>query len=182
MTYRIQEALLGNYKNQNMDDMIEEYLEHYRSYLRAQRKSEQIKEIKSGYNRMNRTEMWSSEAMNLSVKRGDICFIDYGKAYLNEAGYQHFGLVLREFNQKILVVPMTSNKSAIKHSRNYVENGKKHLYYIGHLDGLHKPSTLFLNDFKFVNSSRIISINGHLKPDSEMFQEILEIIKTEIIL
>lgn len=182
MTYRIHETLLGNYKNQNLDEMIEEYLEHYRSYITAQRKSEQIKEIKSGYNRMNRSEMWSSEAMNISVKSGDICFIDYGKAYLNEAGYQHFGLVIREFNQKILVVPMTSNKSAIKQSRNYAKNGKKHLYYIGHLEGLHKPSTLFLNDFKFVNSARIISINGFLDPSSDMFKEILYIIKSEIIL
>lgn len=182
MTYRIQEGLLGNYKDQDVEALIEEYLEHYRSYLKTRAKNEQVKEIKSGYNRMNRTEMWSSDAMNLSVKRGDICFIDYGKAYLNEAGYQHFGLVLREFNQKILVVPMTSNKGSIKQSRNFIENGKKHLYYIGHLEGLHKPSTLFLNDFKFVNSSRIISINGHLKPDSDMFKEILNIIKTEIIL
>lgn len=181
MSYRIQEDLLREYQEGETECAIDEYIETYRSYLYGLSFTYQMKEIKSGYNRMNRHKLWSSEEMNFSVRPGDVCYIDFGHAYKNESGYQHFGLVIQVCNHKILVIPMTSKTSAKKQSRNAVQNGKKHLYYIGLLEGLHKPSTLFLNDFKYLNSSRIISINGRLCTNSEMFKEIHRILKMEML-
>lgn len=180
MTYRINEDILGDYKQKNLERLIENFCNQYQKYITDLSCHEKIKELKSGHNRVNRSHMWSSEAMKMTPKIGDICFIDYGHAYLNESGYQHFGLIIGSSNQKILVVPMTSKRDAISQSRNVVEKGKLHLYYIGHLDGLHKPSTLFLNDFKYLNSARVISINGHLCINSTMFKDIVSIIKNEM--
>lgn len=180
MTYRINEEILGDYKKKNLKRLIESYTEEYRNYITELSCHERIKELKSGHNRVNRSHMWSCECMKMTPQIGDICFIDYGHAYLNESGYQHFGLIIGVSNQKILVVPMTSKKDAMDQSRNVVDKGKSHLYYIGHLVGLHKPSTLFLNDFKYLNSARVISINGHLCVNSKMFIEIVAIIKNEM--
>ncbi len=183
MSYRIQEEILRDYKQseEQIDGVIADYMDQYANYLKNLSLNYLFKEVKSGYNRMNRHQLWSSEEMNVKVRPGDVCFLDFGQAYKNESGFQHFGLVLSTCNHKVLVVPMTSKLSAERQSRNRVPNGKKHLYYIGLLDGLNKHSTLFLNDFKYLNSSRIISVNGHLSPDSPMFREIHAIIRTEML-
>ena len=51
-----------------------------------------------------RSRLSSGEEMGIRVKPGDICYMDFGMAYLNEAGYQHFGLVLSLNNRKALVM------------------------------------------------------------------------------
>ena len=35
--------------------------------------------------------MPSNASTGVIVRVGDICYIDYGKAYQREIGYQHFG-------------------------------------------------------------------------------------------
>ena len=79
-------------------------------------------------NWITRSQYSSGQYLGVHVKVGDICYLDYGQAYLNEMGYQHFGLVLLMCNDKIFVVPMTGNK------KNYMQamsednpNGKLHL-------------------------------------------------------
>ncbi|MDE8208759.1 hypothetical protein PT115_04715 [Erysipelothrix rhusiopathiae] len=105
--------------------------------------------------------------------------MEFGQAFINEAGYQHFGLVMGIFNYKLFVVPMTSNYEIIRQARNINLFGKRHLYYIGKIPGLNKSSVLFLNDCKYVNSARIISIYGHIDPSSAMFKEIRNLIIKE---
>lgn len=180
MGYRIQEEVLNHYGESGTDVFVEEYMKLYNDYLATLSVYDRMKEIKSGYNRMNRTDLWSSEEMNLTVYPGDVCYLDFGQAYKNESGFQHFGLVMKVTNLKILVVPMTSKYSARKFARNLSKEGKPHLYYIGHIEGLTKCSTLFLNDFKYLNSSRIISVNGRLSTRSSEFKEIQSILKNEM--
>ena len=105
----------------------------------------------------------SGEDLGIRLKPGDICYLDYGQAYLNEAGYQHFGLVITVYSHKALVVPMTSNKAQYASAYDEKENprGKRHLMRIGALPGMAKPSVLFLNDMKF--------IKAHMDENSVLF-------------
>lgn len=57
----------------------------------------------SKLNFCQRKQMYSSLEAKVYVKVGDICFTDFGLAYLSEVGYQHFGLVLAMKNGKIFV-------------------------------------------------------------------------------
>lgn len=99
----------------------------------------------------------------IHLQKGDICFIDFGQAYLMETGYLHFGLILAFKHHKAFVVPMTGK--AIRQS-------KSHLLILGEIPGLYKQSCLFLNDAKWINTARIIDIKGHVDPNSDQFQRI----------
>ena len=65
-------------------------------------------------NWLNRKDARSCVQLGVKAKIGDICYIDFGQAYLNEAGFQHFGVILSFCNGKAFVVPMTSNPQPIK--------------------------------------------------------------------
>lgn len=101
----------------------------------------------------------------LRIEKGDICFIDYGQAYLMEIGYQHFGLILAFKHNKAFVVPMTGKP---------IHKKKSHLFALGEIPGLYKESCLFLNDAKWINTARIIDVKGHIDPKSQKFQDILK--------
>lgn len=160
--------------------LVVDYLDEYVNFINEMTEEQKRKECISGYNRVRRIQLWSSENLRIEVKPGDICYLDYGQVFTNEAGYQHFGLVVSKFNYKIFVIPMTSNPAMVQKARNLNPPGREHLYHIGQIEGLNKPSVLFLNDCKYINSSRIISVNAHIDPRSEMFQEILQYISQGI--
>lgn len=96
------------------------------------------------------------------LHKGDICFIDFGQAYLMEIGYLHFGLILGFKHNKAFVVPMTGKSNT----------NKAHLYDLGSLPGLNKASCLFLNDAKWINTARIIDVKGHIDPKGAFFKKI----------
>lgn len=119
----------------------------------------------------------SSKTLGIQINVGDICYIDFGQAYLYEAGYQHFGLVVSIVHYKAFVVPMTSNR--MTYSKAFHQHGE-YLFPIGLVPGLTKESVLFLNDAKFINTARIIDVKAHLDPNSEMFKEVKERLKKSI--
>ena len=125
-------------------------------------------------NWVERSGYFSGEEMGIFVKPGDICYMDFGQQYLNEAGYQHFGLVMSICSKKALVIPMTSNPSTCAKAYDPVENpnGKKNLMQIGKVKGLHKNSVLFLNDMRYVNTARVIDVKAHLSPASSLFRAV----------
>ncbi|MEG1461567.1 hypothetical protein [Anaerorhabdus sp.] len=128
-----------------------------------------------------RNQMTSCEPLGFEIRQGDICYIDFGQAYLNEIGFQHFGLILSIKQKKAFVVPMTSNETQFRTAYDEIDNptGKKHLMRIGCLPGMAKPSVLFLNDCKYINTARIIDVKAHLSITSPCFKEIKKrIIKT----
>ena len=43
--------------------------------------------------------------------------------------------------------------------------------------GMRKPSVLFINDAKWINTARIIDVKAHLDKDSELFKDIKERVK-----
>ncbi len=109
------------------------------------------------------------EQLGVWVKIGDICYIDYGANYINEAGYQHFGLIVAMNNKKACVIPMTSNERVCKEA---LHNAKHHLFYLGKIEGMAKVSALFLNDMRYINTARIIDVKAHINCDDELFKRI----------
>ena len=118
-----------------------------------------------------RSQCYSGEEVGIHVERGDICWMDYGQTFINEMGYQHFGLVVSLWNKKALVIPVTSNPSAYEKAGDGSQPGN-HLFRIGMPEGLNRPSTLFMNDIRFVNTARILCIRAHIDMNSSMFRAI----------
>ena len=136
---------------------------------------EQAEHLISEANHSERASLYSCASFGITPRVGDICFIDFGAdAYQCEIGFQHFGIVMRLFHGKAFVIPMSGNPLAYRQAYDRYDNprGKRHLMRIGQLPGLRKPSTLFLNDCKFINTARIIDVKAHLERDSELFASI----------
>lgn len=126
-------------------------------------------------NWIGRGNCMCGEDVGIHVRIGDIVYMDYGQAYLNEMGYQHFGLVLTICEKKALVIPMTSNEKTYANAYDPKSNpnGKKNLFGLpGIIDGLCKQSVLFLNDMKFVNTARIIEVKAHIDVKSATFRDV----------
>ena len=121
-----------------------------------------------------RSRYASGEEMGIRVKPGDICYMDFGQSYLNEMGYQHFGLVMTVCCKKALVVPMTSNVKTYEKAYDAQSNprGRRNLMRIGKVQGLNRESVLFLNDIRFVNTARVIDVKASIPADSRMFRQI----------
>ncbi len=130
----------------------------------------------SEYNYRMRSKLRSCRSFGLTVSPGDICYIDFGRAYVSEAGYQHFGLVITVSSGKALVIPMTSNSTNYAMAYDPVINpdGLRHLMRLGKTEGLYKYSVLFLNDAKFINTARIIDMKSWIDPRSQLFRDITD--------
>ena len=90
-------------------DMWDEYIEDTSGYYNHLSVDDARVRLISEINYRKRAGMRSCEQLGVRVKVGDICFIDFGMGYLNEAGFQHFGLVMKFCNNKAYVIPMSSN-------------------------------------------------------------------------
>lgn len=168
-------------KNEEVDfnEIIEFYLNSKKDEFLEVNKRQLARLLISEFNYSLRKEFKSSELVNIKVKVGDICYIDYGRAYINEAGYQHFGLVIGICNSKALVIPMSSNFNMYNQSfcpQSYL-NGKPHLFRLPEIKGLHKKSVLFLNDTKFINTARVIEVKGFISPSCRLYKDIIKRLK-----
>ena len=114
------------------------------------------------------------EDVGIHAEAGDVVYLDYGQAYLNEMGYQHFGIIISMYRGKALIIPMTSNPYHYRNAYDPQENpeGKRHLMRLGKLEGMRKESVLYLNDLKYINTARIIRIMAHLDTGSELYTKI----------
>ncbi len=134
-----------------------------------------VQGIVSELNWADRYDCGTSEEFGIIPAAGDICYIDYGNAaFKNEIGYQHFGLIVSIFLKKALVIPMTGNeeKYMSAYDPSYNPSGKCHLMRLGKVPGMTKPSVLYMNDLKYINTARIISRIAHLDPESRLFWQI----------
>lgn len=160
------------------------------AYLRSMRKAYQ--EIMPGKvgrcmiseeNWIDRGFLTCGEEAGIKVSPGDICWMEYGQAYLNEMGFQHFGLIVAICMHKALVIPLTSNEGAYARAYDAVENptGNRCLMRIGLVEGLRKNSTLYLNDMKFLNTARVFETRAHLNIDDPLFLEVKDRIKEMLV-
>ncbi len=170
-------AYLSDKQNDfDLERIVRYFIDKKAEKLRSLNKRQFSRLMISDLNYEMRSELKSSEVNGFKVRVGDICYIDFGRAYITEAGYQHFAIVIGYCNSKALVVPMSSNYSMYIQSycSSTFVNGKKHLYRLPPLDGLHKKSVLFLNDIKYINTARIIAIKGHIPDNTRLFSDILK--------
>ncbi len=167
-------------KDENYPTVEEQAIDEYLSSLKQellQMDSREVRDILlSELNYQERGKLKSCRCFNIYVKEGDICFTDFGKAYNQEIGFMHFALVLKVYNSKAFVIPMTSNSHAFLSAYDKVFNpsGVTHLMRLGKVDGMFKYSVLFLNDAKFINTARIINVRSHIDTDSPLYQRVLE--------
>lgn len=180
---QLQEYLQEYYKNRSFitnswSTLCQNILkEHQEEYLRMS-VEDAIPRMISAQNLKDRRNYVSCENLGVHVEVGDVCFIDFGDAYLLEIGYQHFGLIIALFHNKAFVVPMSGNHTAYLQAYSKDNpNGKQHLMRLGKIRGMNKESVLFINDAKWINSARIIDVKAHLDKHSELFQEIKERVK-----
>lgn len=154
-------------------EVWEEYVEESSGYYSLMKVSDARVHMISETNYRNRGKLRSCEAVGVRVSVGDICFIDFGMSYLNEAGFQHFGLIMKFCNNKAYVIPMSSNTSSYHKAYGKDNpNGKKHLMKLGRIYGMNKESVLFLNDAKWINTARIIDVKAHIDKRDVLFNEI----------
>ena len=155
-------------------EAIDDYIVNVRNEFNNMPAKTARDSLLSEYNYQTRSKLRSCRSFGLMISPGDCCYIDFGRAYLSEIAYQHFGLVLNVFNGKAFVIPMTSNAHTYQQAYDPVDNpeGLKHLMRLGKVDGLNKYSVLFLNDGKYINTARIIDIKAHINSSSLFFKEV----------
>lgn len=176
VSFNLGELVSLERNEKKLDRAINEYLELERQYLKSQSYYEIKERLISECNYLERAKLKSCIKYGMVISPGDICYIDFGKQYLSETGFLHFGLVLKMFNSKALVIPMTSNSGAYytAYDQKNNPNGSSHLMRLGLIKGLNKHSVLFLNDVKYINTARIIEIKAHVNTDSKLFKKIYQ--------
>lgn len=161
------------YSKKELLDMKKNYLQLIRNQIENLEYQEFHQIYISRMNYIERYKFSSNYETGVIVNVGDICYIDFGEAFIQEIGYQHFGLVISSFRGKFFVVPMSGKQDIYQELLS--EDGKlarPHLYPLAKRSGLNKNSILFLNDAKYINGARIIDVKSHLDPSSLEFKEI----------
>ena len=170
MKYK-QEILQKN----ELTQLIQQSNEMERRMLKTLSHNEVYDYMISKINFCQRKQVISCADIGLMIQVGDICFIDYGLAYLWETGYQHFGLVLSIVNGKAFVVPVSGSSRALSHVKQ-----KEHMMDLGMIPGLNKPSVLYINDSKWINTARIIDVKAYINPNSNLFKRIKQTVRQMI--
>ncbi len=159
--------------------VLQEAIEEYGNGIKQEYGEKSIQEAKdsliSEMNFRERGHLKSCRKYGMFINPGDLCYVDFGsRAFITEAGYQHFAIVISVCCGKAFVVPMTSKSENYEMAYDSRENpnGYIHLMKIGLPKGLNRNSVLFLNDAKYINTARIIDIKGHIDTDSDLFREI----------
>ena len=162
-------------KSHEWDRLWNQYVEEKGGEYHSLSIGEAVPRMISAVNYQNRRDYYSCEELGIRVRVGDIAYIDFGEAYRNEIGFQHFGLILKLYRNKAFVVPMSGNYQAYLSAYGKDNpKGKKHLMRLGKLAGMNKESVLFINDVKWINTARIIDIKAHVRKNSKQFQDIRE--------
>lgn len=160
------------HSSKDKQEMIIKYTLLYHQYMLDLPMKVAMMECLSGVNRFERSQPQYLQYANTSIRVGDVCYIDYGQAYTYEAGFQHFGVVLSIVQNKVFVVPMTSNKQTYIKADPNCDFPQSHVFQLGIIEGLNKPSVCFLNDAKFINRARIINVRGHINPQEMLFKKL----------
>ena len=127
--------------------------------------------MRSEANWMLRSRYSSGLEIGIHVSPGDICWMDFGQMFNREMGYQHFGLIIGMMDEKAVVVPVTSSETA--HAKAENRNVRvQNVIFIGQPVGLTKPSSVYINDIRTINTARIMKIRAHIDVNSEVFVRI----------
>lgn len=115
---------------------------------------------------------------------GTIVEVDLGLSYKTETPYRHSALVIKEYQNKVLIVPSTSRKDFLKVAYHPVDNmnGEQTFRKVGKEDCFDHDCVLVLNDFKIVSKNRIMSTCGTVDTTSEncLYKEIRNTIMNDV--
>lgn len=95
------------------------------------------------------------------IEFGQVCSIDYGKAYKGEMGYIHPGLCVGIKKGKYLMVPITTGKTwrtSCYHPLKNPDMTKEYRQAL-HSEGFEKDEVLLVNDTKFISGGRILELH-----------------------
>lgn len=140
-------------------------------YMKTINKSEKFDYLISKSNYCVRKKDFTSPVRYII---GNICYFDYGQAYDKEIGYLHFGIILSKSKSKVFVVPFISEKDTKYYN-------KTHTMKIPKIQGLYARGVLYLDDAKWINSSRIIDVKSYINPKSLLFQNIKKAVISQIV-
>ena len=94
-------------------DLWECYIEEKSMDYASLSVKEAIPRLVSEQNLRERRHAGSCGELGVDIRVGDICYIDFGEAYISEIGYQHFG---SDYNNFFITrhsfVPMSGNHTA----------------------------------------------------------------------
>lgn len=157
-----------------LEEIIDDYLDILKEKLVGMEYEELKQFLVSESNYYSKGEDKSCIRNIGVIREGDICYIDFGKNYTSEIGFQHFGLVVKVFESKAFVIPMTSNEEAYEKAYDPIDNptGTLHLMRLDYIKGLNKMSVLFLNDGRYINTARIIKRTAKISTYSDLYMEI----------
>ncbi|MDP4152871.1 MAG: hypothetical protein Q8865_05435 [Bacillota bacterium] len=127
--------------------------------------------IRSEHNWLNRKDVKSLRVKSSNkLSYGQVCFIDFGKAYYSEMAYTHCGLYIGKNKGKLLFIPITSVLDSGAYHPVDNPSGDKALRLAKVDEGFSKQCILILNDAKFISPGRIIETYEII--DADVFKQI----------
>lgn len=114
-----------------------------------------VNEVALFVNSMNHWITNKKHSANRKYRPGTVIEYECGLNYQDELSYRHTGLVLEEFDKKVVVVPSSSTQSLIEKSSEK-EDGLWYYILVGKNEGFDHDCVLLLNDMKTVSKKRVI--------------------------
>lgn len=137
-----------------------------------------VNEVALFVNSMNHWITNKKFSINRKYKAGTVVEYECGLNYQDELSYRHTGLVIEEFDKKIVVIPSSSTQSLIDKSSEK-EDGLWYYVLVGKNEGFNHDCVLLLNDMKTVSKKRIIGSFGNITK-SEYGKILFDNIKKEL--
>ena len=88
------------------EELWQHYIEEKSQDYRSLEVKDAIPKLISDMNLRERRNITNCNELGVDIRVGDICYIDFGEAYIYEIGFQHFGIIMTLFHNKSFVVPM----------------------------------------------------------------------------
>lgn len=115
---------------------------------------------------------------------GTIIEAEFGLTYKTETPYRHSALVIKEYPNKVIVIPSTSKSDYWDHAFHPLSNpnGNKEYFRVTTTDGFDHNCVLVMNDLKTISKNRIISTCGRMDTLSEdcIYKQIRKLLLNDI--
>lgn len=115
---------------------------------------------------------------------GTIIEVEFGLTYKTETPYRHSALVIKEYQNKVIVIPSTSKSDYWDNAFHPLSNpnGNKEYFRVTTTDGFDHNCVLVMNDLKTISKNRIISTCGRMDILSEncIYKQIRKLLFNDI--
>lgn len=119
-----------------------------------------------------------------NCSEGTIVEVEFGLTYKTETPYRHSALVIKEYTNKVVVIPSTSKQEYWDNGYHPTSNpsGSKEYFRVTITDGFDHDCVLSMNDFKTISKNRIISTCGSIDVSSEncLYKQIKKMLLCDI--